>query len=58
MTLALDLHLPHLSHHRVHYTEASADFSDCGRYRFRLKRRWAQGPALMFIQRNPSTRGR
>jgi hypothetical protein len=57
MTLTLDLNLPQFSHHRVHYTEASADFSDCGRYRYRLKRRWAQGPALMFIQLNPSTAG-
>ena len=54
MTLTLDLHLPQLSHHRVHSTEASADFSHCGRYRYRLKRRWAQGPALMFIQLDPT----
>lgn len=36
MTLTLDLNLPQLSHHRVHYTEASADFSHCGHYRYRL----------------------
>ena len=55
MTLTFDLHLaPRLTHHRVHYIEASADFSDCGHYRYRLKRRWAPGPALMFIQLNPS----
>ena len=57
MTLTLDLNLPQFSHHRVHCTQASADFSDCGRYRYRLKRRWAQGPSLMFIQLNPSTAG-
>ena len=55
MTLTFDLHLaPRLTHHRVHYIEASADFSDCGHYRYRLKRRWAPGPALMFIQLNPT----
>lgn len=57
MTLTLSLNLPRFSHHRVHYTEASADFSHCGRYRYRLRRRWAQGPALMFIQLSPATGG-
>jgi hypothetical protein len=58
MTLMLDLHLPQLPRHRAHsYTEASAQFSECGRYRYRLTRRWDDGPALMFIQLNPSTAG-
>lgn len=63
MTLTLDLHLPQLSHrhhqrrrHLHHpYIEASAVFSECGRYRYRLTRRWDDGPTLMFIQLNPST---
>jgi hypothetical protein len=49
VTLMLDLHLPH--------SESSAVFSDDGRYRYRLTRRWAAGPALMFISHNPSTAG-
>ena len=29
--------------------------SECGRYRYRLSRRWAAGPTLLFIMLNPST---
>ena len=50
MTLTLDLHLPRWSH-----TESSAKFSPDGRYRYLLTRRWGDGPALMFVQLNPST---
>lgn len=32
-----------------------ADISDCGRYRYRLGRRWGWGPPLAFIMLNPST---
>lgn len=35
--------------------ETSAIISDCGRYRYRLERRWADGPALTFVMLNPST---
>jgi len=32
----------------------AADISPCGRFRYRLARRWAAGPALVFIMLNPS----
>ena len=32
-----------------------AVFSDCRRYRYRLWRRWADGPTMAFIGLNPST---
>lgn len=32
-----------------------AILSDCGRYRYLLTRRWAQGPAATFVMLNPST---
>ena len=35
--------------------ERSAIISDCGRYRYRLSRRWADGYALPWIMLNPST---
>lgn len=47
MSLTLDLHLP--------YIESSAWLSADGRYRHRLTRRWAGGPALMVVGLNPST---
>lgn len=35
--------------------ETGADFSDCGRYRYRLWRWWREGPALVWVGLNPST---
>lgn len=37
------------------FQESSAIISDCGRYRYRLDRRWADGPTMGFIMLNPST---
>lgn len=36
-------------------TEADAVISGCGLYRYRLTRRWADGPTCGFIMLNPST---
>lgn len=33
----------------------TAVISDCGRYRYELWRRWAEGPHVLFIMLNPST---
>lgn len=33
----------------------SAMISDCGRFRFKLSRRWADSPLLLFVMLNPST---
>ena len=35
--------------------QPSAVLSDCGRFRYRLGRRWGDGAALAFIMLNPST---
>ena len=35
--------------------KATAIFSDCGRYRYLLKRCWTEGPISVFIGLNPST---
>lgn len=34
---------------------SSAMISECGRYRYRLDRRWSDGPTCCFIMLNPST---
>lgn len=33
---------------------STADISDCGRYRYRLGRRWGRGPTACFVCLNPS----
>lgn len=35
--------------------DTGAEFSTCGQYRYRLWRRWADGPDLMVVGLNPST---
>ena len=37
------------------YLESDAWLSPCGRYRYALTRRWAEGPAAAFVMLNPST---
>jgi hypothetical protein len=44
-----------LRRHRAGGTRSFAIFSDCGRYRYILQRRWAAGPAVVFVMLNPST---
>ena len=35
--------------------KSTAAFSDCGRYRYVLDRRWTDGPICVFVGLNPST---
>lgn len=37
------------------FVNSSASISDCGSYRYRLDRRWSNGPTMGFIMLNPST---
>lgn len=37
------------------FEKSSAIISDCGRFRYALKRRWGDGPQALFIMLNPST---
>ena len=37
------------------FVKSTATFSDCGRYRYLLERRWDEGPSCLFIGLNPST---
>ncbi len=37
------------------FAQSSAVISDCGKFRYRLDRRWADGPICGFIMLNPST---
>lgn len=39
----------------VDFAPASAVLSPCGRYRYRLERRWAPGAPLLWVMLNPST---
>lgn len=35
--------------------ESNAVISECGQYRYRLSRRWDDGPTMAFVMLNPST---
>ena len=37
------------------HIKTGAVISDCGKYRYRLDRRWSDGPTCVFIMLNPST---
>lgn len=37
------------------FSSSGAVLSECGTYRYRLSRRWAEGPTCLFIMLNPST---
>lgn len=39
----------------MEYITKGAHFSECGKFRYRLWRRWSEGRALVFIMLNPST---
>lgn len=35
--------------------QKTAVISECGKFRYRLCRRWAEGPTILFVMLNPST---
>lgn len=37
------------------FMQSDAILSECGRFRYALKRKWAAGPTMTFIMLNPST---
>jgi hypothetical protein len=37
------------------FMKSDAVISECGRYRYRLTRKWADGPTMAFVMLNPST---
>lgn len=41
--------------HLDFFKESGADFSTCEKYRYRLWRRWEDGPSVAFVMLNPST---
>lgn len=45
----------HIRRHRSAGRRSWAAYSACGRYRYGLSRRWASGPALLYVMLNPST---
>ncbi|MDO5648442.1 DUF1643 domain-containing protein [Paracoccus sp. (in: a-proteobacteria)] len=42
-------------HHHADGIASRAGFSDCGRWRYLLERRWAPGSGLVWVMLNPST---
>ncbi len=41
-------------HHDIGSIRSTATYSDCERYRYRLRRQWSGGPRLLYILLNPS----
>ena len=42
---------------QINFAKSTATFSDCGRYRYLLERRWNDGSICAFVGLNPSTAG-
>ena len=61
MSLTLILFAPSLRRKQApvvkqsNFAKSTAAFSDCGRYRYLLERRWTDGPLCVFVGLNPST---